>query len=204
MLARQKRFRIEGPLPAGSALSAAIPTIPFASRETPDLDRIQAELGRMKAAIAVTKREVASMQRSEAGHAGVHRAACELDAVFDATERATTTILGAVEEIESAANMLRASSPDTRGNDFVDIILDRVVRLYETCNFQDITGQRIEKVVATLKFVENRLDALLASPDGIAPAPPAPEIVPGRPVLTGPPLAGDRQNSQSDIDCYFG
>jgi chemotaxis protein CheZ len=38
-----------------------------------------------------------------------------------------------------------------------------VTRIYEACNFQDITGQRISKVVATLKTIETRLVSLAAA-----------------------------------------
>jgi len=31
------------------------------------------------------------------------------------------------------------------------------VQVFESCNFQDLTGQRISKVVATLKFIETHI-----------------------------------------------
>jgi hypothetical protein len=104
----------------------------------PPFGQVQSDLHAMKDAIAVTKREIAALEQSATGRDGVHRAACELDAVAEATEGATTTILGAVEEIEKAANMLRSSRPDGDRGDHLHTILDRVVLLYETCNFQDV------------------------------------------------------------------
>ena len=38
-------------------------------------------------------------------------------------------------------------------------IQDRVVQIFEACNFQDLTGQRVAKVVATLKFIEEHVGA---------------------------------------------
>jgi chemotaxis protein CheZ len=163
----------------------------------------------MKDAIAMTKRELATLQRngSGAGLDRMQRAADELDAVAAATERATTTILGAVEEIETAANMLRATGLDPGRSDHVGTILDRVILLYETCNFQDVTGQRIEKVVGTLKFVEDRLDTMIAAwgashggGEGLAGSGEDPS---GRGLVSGPCLPGDDQVTQTDIDAIF-
>ena len=36
-------------------------------------------------------------------------------------------------------------------------IQDKVIQIFEACNFQDLTGQRITKVVSTLRFVEDRI-----------------------------------------------
>ena len=57
--------------------------------------------------------------------------------------------------------MLKAAGVETGNNDCVGAILDRTVALYETCNFQDLTGQRITKIVAVLTFVEERLDKVI-------------------------------------------
>ena len=168
-----------------------------------DFSDVQGGLYAMKNAIALTKREIASLQRSATGLDGMHRAAGELDAVAAATESATTTILGAVEDIESAANMLRASGLEIRQGNHVGTILDRVILLYETCNFQDLTGQRIEKVVDTLKFVEQRLDSMIAVWDAEAGPRPAVLIEKEHSLVSGPGLPGDEQVSQTDIDAYF-
>src|SRR5215207_5869424 len=76
-----------------------------------------------ESAIASTKREIATLRRSEDDGGGMRRAAGELDAVIEATEDATTTILAAAEEIESHATMLRAAGVATGNNDCVGAIL---------------------------------------------------------------------------------
>ena len=123
-------------------------------KEIGEVYQLRAELDAMKDAITSTKQEIASIHRSEFEGKGMRRVAGELDAVVGATEQATTSILAAVEEIETNANMLRAAGAETGNNDCVGAILDRVVVLYEACNFQDLTGQRIHKIVNVLKFVE--------------------------------------------------
>lgn len=168
---------------------------------------MQAELQAMKDAIATTKREVSALQRSAGGRQGMQRVADELDAVAEATERATTTILGAVEDIEGAANMLRAAGSESGRSDHLGTILDRVILLYEACNFQDLTGQRIEKVVGTLKFLEERLDAMIGAWDRqLRPDEPvsvAANAPTGRRLVNGPALPGDDYVSQIDIDALF-
>ena len=36
-----------------------------------------------------------------------------------------------------------------------------VTQIFEACNFQDVTGQRISKVVKTLQLIDNRVSQLL-------------------------------------------
>lgn len=130
-------------------------------REISEVYKLRSELDSMKEAITSTKSEIATLYRSEYEGKGMRRVAGELDAVVDATEQATTSILASVEEIESAANMLRAAGVDSGNNDHVGVILEKVIGLYESCNFQDLTGQRITKIVTVLKFVEERLDRMI-------------------------------------------
>jgi chemotaxis protein CheZ len=130
-------------------------------REIGEVYQLRAELDAMKEAISSTKREIATISRSDSEGKGMRRVAGELDAVVEATEEATTSILEALEEIEANANMLRASGLSTGNNDYVGAILDRVVVMFEACNFQDLTGQRINKIVSVLKFVEERLDRMI-------------------------------------------
>jgi len=40
-------------------------------------------------------------------------------------------------------------------------IIDETNKIFEACSFQDITGQRISKVVKTLKDIETSVDDLL-------------------------------------------
>ena len=178
-------------------------------KEIGEVYQLRAELDAMKDAITSTKQEIASIHRSEFEGKGMRRVAGELDAVVGATEQATTNILSAVEEIETSANMLRAAGVDTGNNDHVGAILDRVVGLYEACNFQDLTGQRIHKIVNVLKFVEERLDKMIGVWGGLE----AFKDISGHAsdgdhensLLNGPKLDEDEGHvAQNDIDALFG
>ena len=71
----------------------------------------------------------------------IPRAGLELEAIVASTEKATGTIMDAAEEIMSA---------DATSENYVESINDACMRIFEACSFQDITGQRITKVVSTL------------------------------------------------------
>ena len=125
----------------------------------------------------------------------------ELDAVVNATADATGVILSAMEEIETLAPKLPAK--------FREPIGDAIVRVYEACSFQDITGQRISKVVRTLRHIEGKVDALLAIfgadlADGeVVPAPVAPAAVDEHAHLLNGPALPSAANSQADIDAIL-
>ena len=40
-------------------------------------------------------------------------------------------------------------------------IQERVVSIFEACDFQDLTGQRISKVMATMKFIEDHITVIM-------------------------------------------
>ena len=40
---------------------------------------------------------------------------------------------------------------------------DAVTQIYEACSFQDITGQRITKVVTTLKAIEGKVAHIIST-----------------------------------------
>lgn len=180
-------------------------------REITEVYQLRGELDAMKLAITSTKREIASLYRSDYEGKGMRRVAGELDAVVGATEAATTSILSGLEDIEMQANMLRAAGVETGNNDHIGSILDRVVSMYEACNFQDLTGQRIGKIVNVLKFVEERLDKMigvwgdidafkeLAVREGEVPS-----LDNEKSLLNGPKLEEDEGHvDQTDIDALF-
>ena len=95
------------------------------------------------------------------------RARRELHAIVGGTEQATQSILQAAEEIDQAANTLTASVKGSHDQGLAHDIQDRVVQIFEACNFQDLTGQRVAHVMATLKFVEEHVARLLTIWHGI-------------------------------------
>ena len=116
---------------------------------------VQKEIFKIAEHILEAKREINELipQDEESG-LHINQASIQLDAVVKATEEATEIILDAADEIQSAVSNLG-------GGENEDRIMAASARIYEACNFQDLTGQRITKVVKTLEFVEGKVMALV-------------------------------------------
>lgn len=98
--------------------------------------------------------EISSLSPDHDDSAGIPRAGKELDAIVEATEGATDTIMQAAEDLMSF---------DTDNFDeYKEHVNSEVLKIFEACSFQDITGQRISKVVKTLNHVEDRVGKLIA------------------------------------------
>jgi len=126
-------------------------------KELSEAAKLKVELDAIYEAIAQTKKEIATLhQTTGAEGEEMTRVTNELDAVVIGTEGATETILSAAEFIDETANTLSARI-DKEDAELAGDIQDKVVQIFEACIFQDLTGQRITKVVATLRFVEDRI-----------------------------------------------
>ncbi len=134
------------------------------------------------------------------------RAAGELGAAIDGMEKATHKILQAAELIDDSAKSLGSALKSEFERGLAQDIQDHTVLIYEACNFQDLAGQRIAKVIDLMNTLEEQLAGMLArcgkpsSADDAAK--PAPAENGG--LLNGPRLDGDSGHaSQRDIDAIF-
>ncbi|PWC85819.1 chemotaxis protein CheZ [Azospirillum sp. TSH100] len=105
--------------------------------------------------IETAKQEIAALQPAEIRDEHIRTATDELDAVIGATEKATFAIFDACDAIGAIAGQ---TDTDTSAK-----LNDQITAIYEACNFQDITGQRISKVVRTLKHIESKVDMIVAA-----------------------------------------
>jgi len=117
-----------------------------------------AELVEMSDAIARTRREIAQIKPPHQFDRQLVNATVELDQIVEATEKATSDILEAAEEIQEVAWTLREKGIEVELCDAID---QRATGIYTACSFQDITGQRTEKVVKALRFIEQRINAMI-------------------------------------------
>jgi chemotaxis protein CheZ len=155
--------------------------------------KLYRELEQLARYIQRAKREIAEIQPHDIS-ARIPLAKDELDAVVDATAEATGTILDAAETTEKLVPKMQ--------KDIGATIASAVTRIYEACNFQDITGQRITKVVETLKYIEAKIEALLAAFDEGIGEPSAVKPLNGDSLATGPQLPV-HANKQADIDAIL-
>jgi chemotaxis protein CheZ len=120
----------------------------------------------------------------------------ELDAVVRDTERATESIMSEAEKLMSIEPAdLAAYKAD------VDAAM---MRIFEACSFQDLTGQRVTKVISTLRHIEDRVtrfaDALGVKDSAQKETT---EDARKREQLLNGPAANGPATSQDDIDALF-
>ncbi|WP_448188904.1 protein phosphatase CheZ [Azospirillum sp. sgz301742] len=157
--------------------------------------KLYRELEELARYIHRVKSEVAAVRPADIRDEHIATATDELDAVVGATEKATFAIFDACDVVGAVAGAVDAENAGK--------LNDAVTRIYEACNFQDITGQRITKVVKALKHIEAKVDALVAAlgeetfraPD---PAPTADDD-PDKALLHGPQSEA-QATSQDEID----
>ncbi len=87
----------------------------------------------------------------------------QLDEIIHATEGATNTIMESCEGIDTLMGEARGHCTDPVLGAVIEGVTERVNAIFEACSFQDITGQRISKVVNSLKFVEERIAAIVVT-----------------------------------------
>ncbi len=140
--------------------------------------------------------EIAGLQPNDIGNTRIPGASQELDAVVRDTERATETIMTEAETIMGLEPTDLASYKAE-----VDAAM---MRMFEACSFQDLTGQRIKKVITTLRHIEDRVSRFagaLGVQDSAA-AETADEKRNRELILNGPARDGPA-TSQDDIDAMF-
>ena len=99
--------------------------------------------------IARAKAEIAALRVDDITDNHIPFATDELDAIVEHTATATNAILKAARRWMRLRGSV-TGEPAAR-------LQDATTRIYEACSFQDITGQRITKVVATLKTIEAKV-----------------------------------------------
>jgi chemotaxis protein CheZ len=173
-------------------------------------EKLKVELDLIHDAISRTKHEIAVLHGKSFNGGEMSKVTGELGAVVGGTEEATQQILEAAEAIDqAAAAMTKVNSPDQQRL-LSEEIGERVVSIFEACNFQDLTGQRISKVMTTMKFIESHIMVMMDIWGGVdAIRAHAPAIVDDREgdarLLNGPKSEGDVGHaSQNDIDALFG
>lgn len=135
----------------------------------------------------------------------------QLDAIVAATETATHAILENMEAIDQMVEDIRAADDADARAALCDSLNERTMAAIEACTFQDITGQRVTKIVRSMKFVEERVNSIMMlwGRDEIerlsaeAKKAEAPEQGSDAALLNGPALESELKISQEEIDKLF-
>src|SRR5258708_1890908 len=173
-------------------------------RAVEGVDRICFDLVEMSKAISRTKAEIASIKPDADDHGKFGEASEELDSVVQATETATSDILACAERIQEIAWTLREQGVESEVCDLLDA---NATDVYTACSFQDITGQRTRKVIQVLRYLEDRINAMIGiwGLDGTMAAEAAEQraLDGDKALLNGPAKPGTGLD-QADVDMVMG
>lgn len=160
---------------------------------------IQRELRGILVRIESLRSEIAQVRAEEITQFRIPEMGRELSAVVEATEGATNTIMTAAEAV------LAADTSDPAA--YQELVSEKMMAIFEACSFQDLTGQRVTKVVETVELIEERINILCRMLDSHG-LDSAEEVLSAKDqrkkdlLLNGPALDGEGVN-QADIDKLF-
>ena len=163
---------------------------------------IYAEFRELSDYISRAKKEILAVQPTEIKEIDIPRAGLELSAIVHQTEAATHAIMGATEAMMAASTDSVEECKKAQDT--------AATQIFEACSFQDITGQRIAKVIDTLNHIESRLtdlSALMDTEGSGDPSKPGGTVTPfksgNNEFLSGPSLEGDGGVTQSEVDALL-
>jgi chemotaxis protein CheZ len=162
--------------------------------------RIGGELNELIEFINAARSEIAAIKPNTVSKRDIPTATDELDAIVQHTEVAAGIIMDCADEVTAVAGELEGA--------LAERLQAVATKIFETSSFQDITGQRVTKVVRVLKQIEEKLGNLAKAvgddrveekvvernQDGV----PLDE----KELLNGPQLKSVASN-QDDIDALF-
>jgi chemotaxis protein CheZ len=152
------------------------------------------ELGRT---ISLAKSEIAALKVDDITGHDIPFATDELDAIVEHTAHATNAILESCEMLDEVST--------TVSGDAGIKLQAATTRIYEACSFQDITGQRITKIVTTLKTIEQKVAHIVTTfgvPSEKGPRLATDHVATDADLLNGPQLPAQAMD-QSDIDALL-
>ena len=158
---------------------------------TPKGTTLLAEVEALGQTIASAKAEIAALRVDDIKQHDIPFATDELDAIVAHTASATHSILESCETLDQVGETVTGEA-GTR-------LQDATTKIYEACSFQDITGQRITKVVATLKAIDSKVGHIIATFDNREGRPTPKPLPAEESLLNGPQLPASAMD-QSDID----
>jgi chemotaxis protein CheZ len=153
------------------------------------------------------RQEIAGVSKRDDDQTAFDSMSEQLDAIVAATEKATNTILEAAEAMCDAAEELRGTEDAEARGKLCDRITGESSEIMQACAFQDITGQRVSKIVSSMRFVEERVSVMAEiwgreEIEELAETLPTEEKTGDEALLHGPQLP-DEAISQDEIDKLF-
>lgn len=125
-------------------------------------DQLKAEVVSLVQYVRRFREEIAQMVSRDGDRTRFQSMSDQLDEIVGATERATHSILEQMEQVDELVDEIRAEEDAEKRAALCDKVNDQTMQAIEACTFQDITGQRVTKIVRSMKFVEERVNAMVS------------------------------------------
>lgn len=134
---------------------------------SPKKPEVFGQLGELAKVISSARRELDEADPSHLHQEELPQASSELEEIVRTTEKATNKIVDATEQLQNVNGRIRERlmMVDPPIDEDVMMSVDdafgesetHISAIYEACNFQDLTGQRIKKIRNVLQDVERRV-----------------------------------------------
>lgn len=126
-----------------------------------EVDALKEELMGLLHYVQRVRQEIAAIHRPPDEDHQFDTMSDQLDAIVAATEKATNMIMECVEQSLDGLTELRGTVRSKKQHQLIDDMVENANRVFEACSFQDITGQRVTKVMKSLTYVEARVTNLI-------------------------------------------
>ncbi len=131
-----------------------------ALKDTLNVNLLEENLQALFTYVQRVRQEIASLNRAGDGVDKFATMGEQLDGIVEATMDATEIIMDAVETNANAVHELHELITDEKQTALLEKILKNQNTVFEACAFQDLTGQRIAKIIKSVSYVEERVNAL--------------------------------------------
>jgi chemotaxis protein CheZ len=159
-------------------------------------DTVEQERRDLLRYVLAVRHAIAELRPNDVRTRQLPSAMSEIGLIVETTENAANEIMQSIEEVMALA-------PDLSVDDYRAAVEERCITVMTACSFQDLTGQRINKVVEMLLKLENRLAALSEVLGEPADEAPVEEPAAAKDILLNGPAAPGEGVDQSEIDKLF-
>jgi hypothetical protein len=127
------------------------------------VEELHLQVAELSAAIELTRQEIRELGAQQAQDGGFKPGSDEISDISAHTEQAVSEILRAAEAMQASAWAAREDGTDS---DICDRLDKCAIDIYTACTFQELTSQRIRKLVSLLTFTEERVEAMIQRWEG--------------------------------------
>ncbi|MFD2206008.1 hypothetical protein [Kiloniella antarctica] len=171
-------------------------------------ERLHSELAKLIHYVERVRLELANITRKKGDRSDFENMSDQLDALIKNTEEASYEILKSSEDILETVDKLREENSEEDRNKLCDLITTSATNTLQACSFQDITGQRVTKILRSVQFVEDRVNSMAeiygqSSINTLGLELSANEEPDEEIPMEGPAMKLDEAISQDDIDALF-